>query len=325
MSDSDCSSGSNSCTFTCPAGGTWYVCPSAPYFVGCCSSDPCSNTNSNNTSPCPDVYPATFDTAIFDRFVPNNCIDVSSDNWFTCNFTDPPFVGCCASNPCATTDGCPKDDVRAAAWSSSRTDQFTLFQDVDRDRKDEEDGGLGGGAIAGIVVGCVAAVVIGLALIWWFLRRKKKSKIDSAPGGHGRTTSVVEGERQAMYNGEYTGYQHPQSPYQGMHSNTCTNGRVLIVDVDSHFSSPGGTTIGPKYLSGSSTGISSLPSSPPMASESGHAVSEIYSSNGDEQPPYNRGSAQYGLGVFAKPQTIPELDSTSRPPEVHELEGGNRQ
>lgn len=68
-----------------------------------------------------------------------------------------------------------------------------------------------------------------------------------------------------------------------------------------------------------------MPSSPPMPSESGHAVSEIYSSNGDEQPPYNRGSAQHGLGVFAKPQTIPELDSTSKPPEVHELDGGNRQ
>ncbi|BCS24224.1 uncharacterized protein APUU_40668A [Aspergillus puulaauensis] len=309
--DADCASGSNSCTFTCPAGGTWYVCPSAPYFIGCCSSDPCSNTNSNNTSPCPDVYPATFDTAVFDRFAPNNCIGPSSENWFTCNFTDPPFVGCCASNPCAETEGCPKKDVRAAAWSSSRTDQFTLFQDVDRDKGDEDGGddGLGGGAIAGIVVGCVAAVVIGLAVIWWVLRRRK-SKKDAAAAGHGRTTSVVEGERQGMFNGEYTGYQHPQSPYQ-----------------DSHFSSPGGTTVGPnaKYLSGSSTGISSLPSSPPMPSESGHAVSEIYSSNGDEQPPYNRGSAQHGLGVFAKPQTIPELDSTSKPPEVHELDGGNRQ
>ncbi|OJJ59791.1 hypothetical protein ASPSYDRAFT_88693 [Aspergillus sydowii CBS 593.65] len=313
MSDSDCASGSNSCTFTCPAGGTWYVCPSAPYFIGCCSSDPCSNTNSNNTSPCPDVYPATFETDIFERFAPNNCIDVSSENWFTCNFTDPPFVGCCASNPCATTDGCPKDDVRAAAWSSSRTDQFTLFQDVDRDKDEDEDGdGLGGGAIAGIVVGCVAAVVIGLALVWWVLRRRKgKKDRDAAVGGHGRTTSVVEGERQGMFNGEYMGYQQPQSPYQ-----------------DSHFSSPGGTTVGPhaKYLSGSSTGISSLPSSPPMPSESGHAVSEIYSSNGDEQPAYHRGSAQHGLGVFAKPQTIPELDSTSanKPPEVHELDGGNR-
>lgn len=69
-----------------------------------------------------------------------------------------------------------------------------------------------------------------------------------------------------------------------------------------------------------------MPSSPPMPSESGHAVSEIYSSNGDEQPAYHRGSAQHGLGVFAKPQTIPELDSTSanKPPEVHELDGGNR-
>lgn len=215
--DSDCASGSKSCTFTCPAGGTWYACPDAPYFVGCCSSDPCSNTNSNNTSPCPDIYPASFDTAIYDSLVPNNCIDVPSDNWFTCNSTDVPFIGCCASNACAEATGCPKDDVRAAAWSSSRKDQFTLFQDAEDDNGAGDDG-LGGGAIAGIVVGGVAAVVIVLALAWWFLRRRKIQRRNgtAAAGGYGKTSSMVEGERQDMYPGEYMGDRQPASPYQGM-------------------------------------------------------------------------------------------------------------
>ncbi|BCS19528.1 uncharacterized protein APUU_12356A [Aspergillus puulaauensis] len=288
--DSDCGSGSKSCTFTCPAGGTWYVCPDEPYFVGCCSSDPCSNTNSNNTSPCPNIHPASFDTAIYDSLVPNNCIDTTSDNWYTCTGTDQPFIGCCASNACAETTGCPEDDVRAAAWSSSRDDQFTLFQDADpNDDNGGGDDGLGGGAIAGIVVGAVAAVVIVIALVWWFLRRRKM-------------------QRQDTLTGKSSGNQYPPSPYQ-----------------DSHFSSPGPTAVGTNagYLSVS--GVSSNPSSPPLPSESGRVISELYSNNGDEQHLYNQGSGQHGLGVFgANPQIMPELDNTSKPAQVHELDGGDR-
>lgn len=219
--NSDCASGSKSCTFTCPAGGTWYVCPDEPYFVGCCSSDPCSNTNSNNTSPCPNIHPASFDTAIYDSFVPNNCIDTTSDNWYTCNSTDVPFIGCCASNACAESTGCPEDDVRAAAWSSSREDQFTLFQDANpNDDNSSGDDGLGGGAIAGIVVGSVAAVVIVIALAWWFLRRRKA-------------------QRQDTLTRKSSGNQYPPSPYQGTLSFSrfsfnyifcfCANGRRLAL------------------------------------------------------------------------------------------------
>ncbi|KAL2838551.1 hypothetical protein BJY01DRAFT_237446 [Aspergillus pseudoustus] len=295
--------------FTCPSGGTWYVCENAPYFVGCCSSDPCTNVDANSTSPCPNVSPASFDTSIYDSILPNSCIDSPNANWYACNFTDPPFLGCCSSPACGNDSGCPADDLLAAAWSSSSRGQFELFQDEDTGNDDDEGsggggGGLSGGAIAGIVVGAVAGVVILAALIWFFLRRRKNKK---APGLG--TPSVTEGEQQRMYNGEYGGYQqpYPGSPYQ-----------------DSQFSSPTGTTLGvgtnPKYLSGSSVGVS-LPSlSPPLPSESGRPISEMSDDTHDK-----RVSGQnHGLGVSGakKPETIQELDSSAA--EVHELDGGGR-
>ncbi|KAL4996008.1 hypothetical protein BDV10DRAFT_121460 [Aspergillus recurvatus] len=294
--DSDCTSGSENCHFTCPSGGTWYVCPEAPFFVGCCSSDPCTNADSNTTNPCPDVYAASFDGSLFDSIRPNSCIDESNDNWYTCNFTQPRFLGCCSINPCANGT-CPHDNVLPAAWSGSRGDQYQLFLD-DADTTDGGDGGSGlsGGAIAGIVIGAVAGAVLLLAAFWFW--RKKKRGADGKGGyapGHGTAPSV----------GAEYGYQDPASPYQ-----------------DSRFSSPGQTTIsgGAKYPSGT-TFSPSL--SPPLPSESGRPISEI--SGSDEHFHHQRGPGQnHGLGVFAKPDPIPELDSEAKPPEVHELDGISR-
>ncbi|KAL4938802.1 hypothetical protein BDV06DRAFT_46673 [Aspergillus oleicola] len=319
----DCTSASQNCHFTCPRGGTWYVCPDEPYFVGCCSSDPC--TNSNTTSPCPDVYAASYDASafggtIFDSIRPNTCIGRPNTNWYTCNFTEPPFIGCCSSNPCS--EGCPDDDVLQASWSSSRSDQYQLFRDLESDNDDggSGDDGLSGGAIAGIVVGVVCGVVI-IAAALWFWRRKKRAnargdKFGFTPeGGRGVPVPTGEGEVQSMYTGVAGGeagygYGNPNSPYQ-----------------DSHFSSPSATVagtpsaIGSKYPSGFSApgGLS-----PPLGSEAGHPISEI-GSEGDYSAHGRGASGGHGLGVFgAKPATIQELDSTATPAEVHEMEDNSR-
>ncbi|KAK4862888.1 hypothetical protein LT330_003021 [Penicillium expansum] len=300
-------SNSSSNHFTCPSGGTWYVCPNAPYYLGCCSSDPCTNVDANSTSPCPDVYPASFNTSIYDDILPNSCIGSANANWYSCNFTDPPFLGCCSSNAC--TKGCPAEDLLAAAWSSSRRGQFALFQDegtgVDDDEGSGGEGGLSGGAIAGIVVGAVAALVIVGALVWFFMRRRNKKA--AAMSGHGHTPFVVEGENHRMY-------PSPESQYH-----------------NSQFSSPAGTTTGagkdPKYMSTSSAGIS-LPSlSPGLPSESGRPISEIYSNStvSEDMSQHKWAPGQsYGLGVHGaqKPEPIQELDSNVA--EVHELDGLER-
>ncbi|KAL2811928.1 hypothetical protein BDW59DRAFT_155421 [Aspergillus cavernicola] len=290
---SDCGGGSADCNFLCPSGGTWYVCETAPYFVGCCSSDPCQNSD----PVCPDLYPASynasaFDGTIYDQIRPNNCIGNSSSRWFTCNFTTPVFVGCCSSDPCGGA-GCPNENVLPAAWSSSRDDQYELFLDESSEPAPESDSSsdLSGGAIAGIVVGAVAAVVIILAALF-FLRRRKQQKKQPAPP-----------EQQNMYTGEYGAYNNPSSPYQ-----------------DSHMSSPPNPSA--KYPSGSSAGFS-LPS-PPLSSlgnNSHRPISEIYTASSDDNLRPN-----HGLHISGAPQPIPELHSEDTPakPEVHELDSMSR-
>ena len=207
-------SNSTSNHFWCPEGGTWYACPEKPHFVGCCSVDPCTNVDEDSTSPCPKLSKAAFDPSIYDKFTPNTCIGSANASWYTCKFTNPPFLGCCLSDPCADPKqtGCSDDDLIPAAWSGSSRNQLALFQDEGTDDKsgDGEDD-LSEGAIAGIAVGGVAALVIIGALVWFFIRRKKKKA--AAMSRHEYTPSAAEGNHQMMY-------PSPASPYQGMYQSS---------------------------------------------------------------------------------------------------------
>ncbi|KAK9858993.1 hypothetical protein MYU51_015893 [Penicillium brevicompactum] len=301
MSNSNLNSSSNH--FSCPKGGAWYVCPDEPQFVGCCSQDPCRNVDANSTSPCPEpyLYYASYDPSIHEEIPPNACID--GGKWFTCAGANPPFMGCCASDPCKNPDqtGCPDDDLLPAAWSTSRPGQFALFQDEGAADDDE----LSGGAIAGIVVGAVAALAIIGALVWFFVRGRNKKA--AAMSGHRNTSSVVEGEHGRMYPG-------PASP-----------------SFDSEFSSPAGTTIGGrkdlKHMSNSSAGISPPSLSPGIPSENGRPVSEIHSNSiRDEDMSHQEwvSGQSYGLGVHGaqRPDPIQELDANVA--QVYEMDGLGR-
>jgi len=117
-------SSSQSCNFSCPNGGTWFTCPDIPHFIGCCASDPCSNTILQIA--CPDLHPASFNPDIYGLILPNDCLNnASNNNWYTCSDTDPPFLGCCRSNPCK--EGvCPPTDLIPAAWSNQQQQQIFL-------------------------------------------------------------------------------------------------------------------------------------------------------------------------------------------------------
>jgi hypothetical protein len=87
-----------------------YSC-SVSKFVGCCTSDPCSQG-------CPkdDVRPGSFDRNIYGRFSNANCSQ--ADIFYTCTGDGlqghSPFWGCCLSVPCGDNPTCPDADLLPA-------------------------------------------------------------------------------------------------------------------------------------------------------------------------------------------------------------------
>ena len=95
---------------SCPSGGNWYACGTGSSFVGCCNSEPCDNG-------CPDgnLEPASFNPAWFGKFPDQEC--PTGSLWYTCQDTNPPFMGCCKSSPCGT--GCLAGNLTAGFLSSN--------------------------------------------------------------------------------------------------------------------------------------------------------------------------------------------------------------
>jgi hypothetical protein len=99
---------------SCPLGGQWYVCgspTSVSKFVGCCTSDPCLETAFGCTAGA--LRPASFNASAYGTFADQEC---SAGLFYTCADTEPPFLGCCKSNPCQQ-GGCPREDLAGAFLS----------------------------------------------------------------------------------------------------------------------------------------------------------------------------------------------------------------
>lgn len=87
-------------------------------------SDPCRNTTALIASS--DLFPASFNPDL--SILPNDYLNASSNNWYTCGATDPPFPGCRRSNP--YTEG---TDLIPAAWSTSKPGQLQVFLEEPRE------------------------------------------------------------------------------------------------------------------------------------------------------------------------------------------------
>ncbi|KAF2459472.1 hypothetical protein BDY21DRAFT_191238 [Lineolata rhizophorae] len=100
---------------SCPSGGSFHVCTSGSRFVGCCRSlDPCSDLGCSDGN----IEPASFDASAYGTFSDQECPTGSS--FYACADADPPFMGCCQSNPC--NEGCPDDDLTQAFLSPNSAD-----------------------------------------------------------------------------------------------------------------------------------------------------------------------------------------------------------
>ncbi|KAL6812466.1 hypothetical protein J3E69DRAFT_371341 [Trichoderma sp. SZMC 28015] len=107
----------SSLDFSCPRGGSYYVCEDQPTrFVGCCTINPCITSSGL----CPDnnLEPLSFNPDAYDQIRGQNCLDTGYQ-WYVCRDSSPPFLGCCSQDACMPT-GCPSNKLGAASLSSNR-------------------------------------------------------------------------------------------------------------------------------------------------------------------------------------------------------------
>ena len=100
---------------SCPLNITFYACDFGERFLGCCENGSPTDTCTNG---CPqeDLLPASFDKEYYNYITKTAC---TRGDWWSCEDTSPPFLGCCLSNPCL--DGCPPGDLTAAIFSQNQT------------------------------------------------------------------------------------------------------------------------------------------------------------------------------------------------------------
>lgn len=182
--------------FNCTAGGKWYACSSGSRFVGCCTSDPCSNTGCVQGN----VRPAGFNPAQFNKFPDASC--GSASNFFTCTAGNT-FWGCCKTNPCAATPAatCPGDSLVPAFLE--RPEQLNVYapnssQSSSPSSTPNSDNGSNKGAIIGGAVGGAAALIIVALLAFFCLRRRRRSQQSTDTlevGGASSASAPMMGEK----------------------------------------------------------------------------------------------------------------------------------
>ncbi|KAM9873454.1 hypothetical protein VDGL01_12470 [Verticillium dahliae] len=103
----------------CPNQGQFYICEAnSTEFIGCCLSDPCAD----GSGQCPHdkLAPSTFSANQYAAVPGQDCEDARGVSvWWTCRDTSPPFLGCCASDPCV--HGCTRRDLLPAKLHSNKT------------------------------------------------------------------------------------------------------------------------------------------------------------------------------------------------------------
>lgn len=251
---------------SCPGNGKFYICEGAEAeFIGCCTSDPCAD--GKGTCPDEDLWGASFNAAAYEDLATQDCDDPrGTEIWYTCKFTNPPFMGCCSENPCAG-NGCARSKVVPAMLSpnernrelflapagnsstrtvesstdlssktASSTSSGTGSPSASSTGEPEDDGGLSSGAVAGISIAATlgALVIIGF-LIWkfWLVPRRRKQGEQMAQVGPNEYQPHTPGT--ATFN--------PQmSPGSGYNRTSCsfplTLMRLLTSNLGSFASSP---------------------------------------------------------------------------------------
>lgn len=109
---------------TCPSGGDFYVCGNTTRFLGCCTSDSCTE---DAICPQADLRYSSFNASFYPQILPQACMEHDAASWYACDL-EVPFLGCCALDPC-TPKGCLDGDLRAARLSDNASNAEIFISD----------------------------------------------------------------------------------------------------------------------------------------------------------------------------------------------------
>lgn len=192
---------------SCPRGGKFYSlsCKDAHIqFIGCCTEDPCID----GTGICRQsaLRYSSYSKDTYLKIDAQSCVaPYNKTSWYTCSSANPPFIGCCASDPC-NSEGCPEEDLLAARVSDNATEAAPFLTSTSTSDASSSggsgSGGLSKGAVAGIAVGSALAVLIVVGILFFFYRRREKRKPDELAA-------------KAQSNADGTPGVYMPSPYQG--------------------------------------------------------------------------------------------------------------
>ncbi|KAF2138873.1 uncharacterized protein K452DRAFT_85757 [Aplosporella prunicola CBS 121167] len=202
--------------FSCPSGGTWYACGNNSRFVGCCREPACSATGCSFGN----LEPASFDASKYGEFADAECSD---GLFYTCTNSNPPFIGCCKSNPCQP-DGCPKADLARAKLSDDpvvasqygATLSSTPTASATSSAKATSTGSSGSsvpiGAIVGGVVGGIALLAFLAGLFIYIRRLKKKASAHEIPTTQRDKSPPPQGIKAELSSGPSVRIKHGHPP-----------------------------------------------------------------------------------------------------------------
>lgn len=176
---------------SCPGGGNFYICESnATEFIGCCTTNPCA-PESRGECPKANIRAASFSADKYADLPRQDCDDAASIKiWYTCKFNKPPFMGCCASNPCAA-GLCTPTDLRPAKLSGDPELRAQFLRPGGiapsatasaTSTATNTSAGLSGGAIGGICAAVAVVLIVIVGMVIWYVRRtRKRQKRAAAP------------------------------------------------------------------------------------------------------------------------------------------------
>ena len=158
---------------SCPNGGNFYICENnATEFIGCCTTNPCT-PESNGECLKANLRAASFLADKYADLPRQDCDDADSIKiWYTCAYTHPPFLGCCASNPCAA-GLCTSTDLRPAKLSGDAEFKAQFLHPAGLVTSTTS---LSAGAIGGICAAAAVVLIMIVGIIIWYARRKRQKQ-----------------------------------------------------------------------------------------------------------------------------------------------------